>query len=111
MDSHFDKKVDKDGKSVDPFGAQNGGEKVIATKTTVTIVKHVCAHCGRLRSRKYHHEHPIKDGEIPAPAFCRKCQRDSSSTSESSSSGREERRKEKKDTRKKRVQGKKHNKV
>ncbi|KAF8856810.1 hypothetical protein BDZ45DRAFT_457289 [Acephala macrosclerotiorum] len=111
MDSHFNKKVDKDGKSVDPLGAQNDSENAISTKTTVMIVKHVCAHCGRLRSRKYHHEHPIKDGEIPAPAFCRKCQRDSSSTSESSGSGREERRKGKKDTKKKKAQGKKHKKV
>ena len=52
-----------------------------ATKTTVTVTKHVCANCGRLRSRKYHHVHPIKAGDAPDPAFCRKCQKDASSTS------------------------------
>ena len=51
------------------------------TKTAATITKHVCANCGRLRSRKYYHEHPIKVGEIPDLAFCRKCQKDAGSTS------------------------------
>jgi hypothetical protein len=54
-----------------------------ATKTTITITKHVCANCGRLRSRKYHHEHLIKVGDTPDPAFCRKCQKDVSSTNAS----------------------------
>jgi hypothetical protein len=55
--------------------------KVEETKTTITITKHVCAQCGRLRSRRYHHRNPIKTGEMPAPAYCRKCQKDASSTS------------------------------
>lgn len=53
----------------------------MASKTTVTVAKHICANCGRIRSRKYHHQNPIKPGESPTPAFCRKCQRDASSTS------------------------------
>ena len=56
-------------------------EEEVVPKTTITIAKHICANCGRIRSRKYHHEHPIKPGETPIPAFCRKCQRDASSTS------------------------------
>jgi hypothetical protein len=54
-------------------------------KTTITITKHVCATCGRIRSWKYHHEHPIKPGETPTSGFCRKCQRDASSTDGSGS--------------------------
>lgn len=52
------------------------------TKVTVTIEKHVCGNCGRLRSRKYHMENPLKPGEVVLPAFCRKCQKDTSSASE-----------------------------
>jgi len=65
------------------------------TKTTITITKHICAGCGRIRSKKYHHDHPLKYGETPDPDFCRKCQKDSSSTSCSESS-RERRKKGKK---------------
>ncbi|KAK0107507.1 hypothetical protein ONS96_003317 [Cadophora gregata f. sp. sojae] len=54
------------------------------TKVKIAITKHVCGDCGRLRSRKYHHDHPLKPGEVPEVAFCRKCQKDASSTSESS---------------------------
>jgi hypothetical protein len=50
------------------------------SKTTIMVEKHVCANCGRIRSKKYHHEHTIKDGVKLAPSFCRKCQRDASST-------------------------------
>lgn len=58
-------------------------EEESVTKTTITITKHICANCGRLRSRKYHAENPIKEGETPVPAFCWKCQKDSSETSDS----------------------------
>lgn len=54
--------------------------------TSITITKHICVNCGRLRSRKYHHENPIKPGEVPTPAFCAKCQKDVTSTEDSSSS-------------------------
>ncbi len=56
-------------------------------KVSIAVTKHVCAECGRLRSRKYHYDNPLKLGEIPTPAFCRKCQKDVSSTSESSTVG------------------------
>lgn len=52
-------------------------------QTTTVITQHTCANCGRLRSRKYQHENPIKPGETPVMAFCRKCQKDASSTEES----------------------------
>jgi hypothetical protein len=52
-----------------------------ATKTTIIITKHICAGCGRIRSKKYHQDHPLKEGDKPAPDFCRKCQKYSSSTS------------------------------
>lgn len=66
------------------------------TKTTVTITKHICTGCGRIRSKKYHQDHPFKEGDKPAPDFCRRCQKDSSSTS--SGGGRSERRKRGKKT-------------
>jgi hypothetical protein len=52
---------------------------------TVSVGKHTCANCGRIRSKRYYAEHPIKPGEIPIQEFCRKCQKDASSTSNSSS--------------------------
>lgn len=55
----------------------------VTTKATVTITKHVCANCGRLRSRKYHVENPIKAGDVQTLSFCRKCQKDSSEASDS----------------------------
>lgn len=61
-----------------PNNLHNG--KVEVTSTTITITKHICAGCGRIRSKKYHHNHPIKQGEKPEPDFCRRCQKDSSST-------------------------------
>ena len=66
--------------------AQEKVTEETTTKVKITITRHVCGDCGRLRSRKYHHDHPLKPGEIPEVAFCRKCQKDASSTSESSES-------------------------
>jgi hypothetical protein len=57
---------------------QNG--KIEVTTTTITVTKHICAGCGRIRSKKYHHDHPLKEGEKPEPDFCRRCQKDTSST-------------------------------
>ncbi|KAF4625865.1 hypothetical protein G7Y89_g12297 [Cudoniella acicularis] len=84
IDAHFNKYViqDSEVKIKSPKKVYRTEETV--TKTTITITKHICANCGRLRSKSYHKEHPIRDGETPAAAFCRKCQRDSSSTSSSS---------------------------
>ena len=77
------------------------------TRTTITMTRHVCANCGRIRSRKYHHEHPIKPGEVPEPAFCRKCQKYASSTSGSDHGGKGKQ--GKKDRKEKKLQ--KHGKV
>lgn len=60
----------------------------VTSQISVTVTKHVCAECGRLRSRKYQQENPLKPGETPTPAFCKKCQRDVTSTEESDASGR-----------------------
>lgn len=57
-----------------------------ASQAPTTVTKHICADCGRLRSRKYQHEHPLKPGEIPTPAFCKRCQKDAMSTEESEDS-------------------------
>lgn len=61
-------------------------QKEATIKNIITVTKHICGNCGRLRSRKYHHENPIKPGETPTPAFCRKCQKDTTSTSGSGGS-------------------------
>ena len=73
------KKIDADYKA---RTAPASTSKTIEDKdnTTNTIMKHVCANCGRIRSRKYHQDNPIKRSETPTPAFYRKCQRDASST-------------------------------
>jgi hypothetical protein len=81
IDAHFNKVLAKQASRESMGHKEKLVEKVTEVKTTITITKHVCANCGRLRSKKYHHDHPIKAGEQPAPAFCKKCQRDASSTS------------------------------
>jgi hypothetical protein len=97
IDAHFNKVLGKPASRESMGHKEKPVEKVEEAKTTITITKHVCANCGRLRSKKYHHDHPIKDGKQPAPAFCKKCQRDASSTSCSSrgSTVREKKRKSK----------------
>ncbi|KAN0098843.1 hypothetical protein V8E51_014506 [Hyaloscypha variabilis] len=82
-----------------PLAAQNNPQngRVEITSSTITITKHICAGCGRIRSKKYHHDHPLKEGEKPEPDFCRKCQKDSSST-DSDGSGRENKKKKAKKT-------------
>lgn len=34
---------------------------------------HVCAGCGKTRSKGYHMTHPLKKGETPEPDYCRRC--------------------------------------
>jgi hypothetical protein len=57
-----------------------------ASQSPATVTKHICAECGRLRSRKYQEEHPLKPGESPTLAFCRRCPKDVTSTEDSESS-------------------------
>lgn len=79
IDAHFNEVTSKKTKRLSSGPAADE----VTTKTTVTITKHICANCGRSRSNKYHMENPIKLGEEPTPAFCRKCQRHSNETSDS----------------------------
>ncbi|KAI1206401.1 uncharacterized protein F4807DRAFT_438886 [Annulohypoxylon truncatum] len=37
---------------------------------------HFCAGCGRVRSKRYQKEHPLKRGQIPDRDYCTKCQRE-----------------------------------
>lgn len=55
-------------------------------KLATSLVKHTCANCGKIRSKRYYSEHPIKPGEIPVQGFCANCQRDASSSCSSRSS-------------------------
>ncbi|KAH7354726.1 hypothetical protein BKA65DRAFT_475207 [Rhexocercosporidium sp. MPI-PUGE-AT-0058] len=84
-----EKAKDKQQEKVNKKVAESGTEES-TTKVKIAITRHVCGDCGRLRSRKYHHDHPLRPGEIPELAFCRKCQKDASSTSESSDAEEEE---------------------
>lgn len=34
---------------------------------------HICAGCGKTRSKGYHMTHPLKNGERPEPDYCRRC--------------------------------------
>lgn len=56
--------------------------EIVEVKTTITQIRHICAECGSVRSRRFHVANPIKPGEIPPPMFCGRCQRDASFTSE-----------------------------
>jgi hypothetical protein len=84
IDAHFNEVNSKKTKRLSSGPAAEAKvEKQVTAKTTVTITKHVCANCGRLRSRKYHMDNPLEPGAEPTPAFCKKCQKDSSETSDS----------------------------
>ncbi|RYP56845.1 hypothetical protein DL769_009849 [Monosporascus sp. CRB-8-3] len=37
---------------------------------------HICAGCGKRRSREYQKTHPLRRGEIPEPAYCARCIRE-----------------------------------
>ncbi|KAG9234362.1 hypothetical protein BJ875DRAFT_509889 [Amylocarpus encephaloides] len=80
VSSHFNP-VAKETHKQKPEEVKKSTEDEASAQNSIKITIHACAKCGRIRSRKYHHEHPIKSGELPPPDYCRKCQRDSSSTS------------------------------
>lgn len=92
-------------------------ELVTTSRTTITITRHICAQCGRVRSKKYHRDNPIKPGVEPTPDFCRKCQKDVSETSGSDTSpkkggnGKKEKGKEKEDNKRSGKKGKSKQKV
>ncbi|KAH8674559.1 hypothetical protein BGZ60DRAFT_513925 [Tricladium varicosporioides] len=77
-------------------------------KTTITITKHICVNCGRVRSKGYHKDHPLRDGDRPVPAFCRRCQRDASSTSSGSRGKKDEEKNPRGKKKKKKKKHKKH---
>lgn len=79
VDAHF-RKVSMDQTKTKPGDVNKEKEE---PKATAGIQKHVCANCGNLRSRMYHHKNPIKPGETPTPSYCGKCQKDDTSCSES----------------------------
>ncbi|KAG9241750.1 hypothetical protein BJ878DRAFT_482649 [Calycina marina] len=77
INAHFVSTVDRDDKVEKQLSFES-----TTTRTTTATTKHVCANCGKIRSRRYHHEHPIRAGDKPTAAFCGKCQRDASMTSD-----------------------------
>lgn len=42
----------------------------------VVDMRHKCGKCGKVRSLKYQHDHPLKPGEVPVLAFCARCEKD-----------------------------------
>lgn len=83
---------------------------VAAPPVTATVGVHVCAHCSRPRSRKYHKANPLKPGEVSVPGFCGKCQKDTTS-SEAEDSDSEKPKKHKTKTKKRRLKDTKSDKV
>ncbi|KAI9052797.1 hypothetical protein LZ554_003070 [Drepanopeziza brunnea f. sp. 'monogermtubi'] len=80
--------------------AQKSLKEKVTLKASIAVTRHICGNCGRIRSRKYHYENPLKPGEIPTSGFCLKCQRDASSTS-GSDTAKESKKKDRKNTKKK----------
>ncbi|OBT90483.1 hypothetical protein VE02_01146 [Pseudogymnoascus sp. 03VT05] len=52
----------------------------VATPTSITVTRHLCANCGNLRSRKYQAAHPLQTGDTAPVSFCRKCEKEFRST-------------------------------
>ncbi|KAI9713326.1 MAG: hypothetical protein M1812_006685 [Candelaria pacifica] len=49
--------------------------KIPDGKSNLTIARHECFYCHKVRSAGYHHRHPILPGQILLPTVCRKCER------------------------------------
>jgi hypothetical protein len=81
--------------------SEESAQTGISSKTTISVTKHICANCGRMRSRKYHRDHPISPGKEPTPDFCGRCQRDVSCTESSDSETESKKKKQKKKEKKK----------
>lgn len=88
FDAHYTKYVVSDQNN-----SKDTKKHKTTTTTTLNLTRHICGHCGGLRSKRYHLQHPIVSGEAPIPGFCRRCQRDASSTSSASSTEESRRRK------------------
>jgi hypothetical protein len=82
IDAHYNELISKKTKRLSAGPESDSSVQDITNKATITTANDIRANCGRLRSRRYHAENPIKSREIPTTAFCRKCQRDSSETSD-----------------------------
>ena len=52
----------------------------VATPTSITVTRHLCANCGNLRSKKYQAAHPLQVGDTAPVSFCRKCEKEFRST-------------------------------
>lgn len=88
------------GKTWSPMGynLDRNSANTHVNSTSITIAKHICVSCGRLRSHKYHHKNPIKPGDVPPPAFCGKCQKEATSTEGSRSRDSSRKKKDSKKT-------------
>ena len=51
-------------------------------------MKYKCRVCGRFRSARYHHKHPIPPGELPKATVCRRCRHEETDSEESFESTR-----------------------
>ena len=81
VDAHF-RKVSVEQSKAKSRDAEKTGKVEEESSSSVAVDRHVCANCGKLRSRKYHVQNPLKPGVKPSPAFCRKCQKDDTTDSE-----------------------------
>ncbi|KFX92929.1 hypothetical protein O988_07073, partial [Pseudogymnoascus sp. VKM F-3808] len=52
----------------------------VATPTSITVTRHLCANCGNFRSKKYQAAHPLQAGDTAPVSFCRKCEKEFRST-------------------------------
>ncbi|KFY23794.1 hypothetical protein V493_05631 [Pseudogymnoascus sp. VKM F-4281 (FW-2241)] len=52
----------------------------VATPTSITVTRHLCANCGNLRSKKYQAAHPLQADDTAPVSFCRKCEKEFRST-------------------------------
>lgn len=108
FDAHYKKYV-VSGQNNATIESKKTREEKTTTTTKFNVTRHICGHCGGLRSKRYHLQHPIVPGEIPIPGFCRRCQRDASSTSSASSTEVSRRRKNGNDRYKRKSGSKKRN--
>lgn len=71
-----------------PLQPLPAGARVISPPRfpTTEELKYKCHVCGRFRSSRYHHKHPVPQGQLPGKTVCRKCREKATESEDSLSS-------------------------
>lgn len=55
------------------------------TRGDSAVLRYKCEICGRFRSSRYHHTHPLLPGQLPGKTICRRCREEATDSEDESS--------------------------